>query len=111
MGFKTGKNGLLKRTAKPQLTRKQNNVLKITKKFEASLAALAQTKTILTRRDGQVVQRTIVKADPKEVDPICPVCKGKMELKIPKRGQDWKTFWGCTNFKTGCKGTRKYSEE
>ena len=47
MGFTSGKNGLLKRTAKPQLTKKQNKVYKLTKKFEASLAAAAQTKTVL----------------------------------------------------------------
>ena len=34
-----------------------------------------------------------------------------MELKQPKTGQNWKPFWGCTNFKkTGCKGSVKLNK-
>ena len=110
MGFKLGKNGLLKRTAKPQLTRKQNKLLKLQKRLDKAAIIASQSKTIITRRAGEVVQKTTIKVDsvmPAD-DPICPLCKSKMELKHPKAGQDWKAFWGCLNFKkTGCKGSRK----
>ena len=108
MGFKLGKNGLLKRTAKPQLTRKQNKVLKLQKRLDKIAATSLESKTIITRRAGEVVKKEIVKSEPIKQDPLCPFCKAKMELKQPKAGQNWKPFLGCTNFKkTGCKGSLK----
>lgn len=62
MGFKLGKNGLLKRTAKPQLTRKQNKVLKLQRRLDEVAAKASQSKTIITRRDGEVIQKKTVKA-------------------------------------------------
>lgn len=53
-----------------------------------------------------------------EPAPICPLCGGRMKLVRPKTGNEWKTFWGCAQFRaTGCKGSRKplykseYSED
>ena len=39
-------------------------------------------------------------------EPWCPVCGAKMVLKRPRPGQDWKPFWGCSEYKYGCRGTR-----
>ena len=41
--------------------------------------------------------------------PVCPKCGSPMRLIEPKRGDRWKPFWGCTQFRvTGCKGSAKY---
>lgn len=38
----------------------------------------------------------------------CPLCKYPLELKKPRAGQNWKPFWGCTQFRiTGCTGSDK----
>jgi len=39
-------------------------------------------------------------------EPYCPVCGAQMHLIRPKRGQDWPPFWGCTEYKFGCRGKR-----
>ena len=40
--------------------------------------------------------------------PVCPKCGSPMRLIEPKRGDSWKPFWGCTQFRvTGCKGSAK----
>lgn len=109
MGFKTGKNGLLKRTGKLLLTRKQNQVLKPQKKLDTIAAKSAQSKTVITRRGGRFVHTATV-TNPVDEIPLCPFCKTKMKLKKPNKSQDWKPFWGCSNFKkTGCKCSRRYS--
>jgi len=82
MGFKLGKNGLLKRTKKPQLTRKQNNVLKNKKSLDAIAAKSAQTKTIITRRANKIIQKTTIKPIPIAKDPICPFCKAQMVRRL-----------------------------
>lgn len=43
--------------------------------------------------------------------PVCPDCGAQMELKRPKSHQDWKPFWGCSQFKFGCRGTRNIDPE
>ncbi len=36
---------------------------------------------------------------------LCPKCGSSMKLISPIAGQDWKQFWGCTNYRsTGCRG-------
>lgn len=38
--------------------------------------------------------------------PVCPKCGSRMRLIKPKRGDNWKAFWGCSKYKiTGCSGT------
>jgi disulfide bond formation protein DsbB len=38
-------------------------------------------------------------------EPYCPICGAKMVLKRPKPNQDWKPFWGCSQY-PDCKGSR-----
>jgi hypothetical protein len=39
-----------------------------------------------------------------EVRPLCPICGSPMKLIIPRTGQRWKKFWGCTKYRSeGCK--------
>lgn len=43
--------------------------------------------------------------------PVCPRCGSEMYLVRPRRGNHWKAFWGCTQFKmTGCRGSAKYQK-
>lgn len=37
--------------------------------------------------------------------PVCPVCEAVMVLRMPKEGQTWKPFWGCSTFPI-CRATR-----
>jgi ssDNA-binding Zn-finger/Zn-ribbon topoisomerase 1 len=39
--------------------------------------------------------------------PWCPDCGAKMVLKRPGKYQDWEPFWGCSEYKYGCRGTRQ----
>jgi len=34
-----------------------------------------------------------------------------MVLKRPKPDQDWKPFWGCSEYRYGCRGTRQIQED
>ena len=37
--------------------------------------------------------------------PVCPKCGSPMRLIEPRKGQNWKPFWGCTQFRvSGCRG-------
>lgn len=38
--------------------------------------------------------------------PDCPDCDSPMVLRRPKPGQDWDPFWGCSQYRNGCRGTR-----
>ena len=38
--------------------------------------------------------------------PYCPECGAQMELKRPPPGAEWKTFWGCSRYRDGCRGKR-----
>ena len=41
--------------------------------------------------------------------PTCPKCGAQMRLRQPGSTDDWKPFWGCTNYrKTGCRGSKRY---
>jgi hypothetical protein len=42
--------------------------------------------------------------------PACPICGAPMRRIRPRRDDQWKEFWGCTQFKvTGCKGSIKFN--
>jgi len=34
-----------------------------------------------------------------------------MELKEPPRGQTWKPFWGCSEYRYGCRGKRQIAPD
>lgn len=38
--------------------------------------------------------------------PWCGSCGGQMVLRIPKPDQTWQAFWGCSDFRDGCNGSR-----
>jgi len=39
---------------------------------------------------------------------LCPKCGSPMKLVMPKPGQQWKEFWGCTKYwSDGCEGSRR----
>ena len=38
--------------------------------------------------------------------PTCPVCGSEMQLVEPETGVTWGTFFGCTRYTDGCRGTR-----
>ncbi len=51
-------------------------------------------------------KQTIRNIKPEE-KPLCPKCGSPMKLVMPKPGQQWDRFWGCTKYwSTGCKGSR-----
>ena len=50
---------------------------------------------------------TLIQSEPK---PYCPDCGGRMVLRMPKRGQNWKAFWGCSQF-PNCRGKRQIDFE
>lgn len=90
MGFKTGKNTLLKR--KPTKTER----LEADRLERAE--RIAKSGPVKHLKSGSVA--------------TCPKCSGPMRLNKPKAGQTWEPFWGCVNFKiTGCKGSLKYKGE
>lgn len=43
--------------------------------------------------------------------PYCPDCGAKMKLVRPKSGQDWEPFWGRTEYRYGCRGTRQIDSD
>jgi len=47
----------------------------------------------------------------REPKPYCPDCGAQMELKEPPRGQTWKPFWGCSEYKYGCRGKRQIAPD
>lgn len=48
----------------------------------------------------------------KKSAPLCPKCGSAMQLKIPRKTDSWKAFWGCTHYSTtGCKGSARYSSK
>ncbi len=48
-----------------------------------------------------------IKTHPK---PYCPKCGAQMILRRPKSHQDWKPFWGCSQF-PNCTGSRNIDPE
>ncbi len=48
-----------------------------------------------------------IKTEPK---PYCPECGAQMRLVHPKEYQDWKPFWGCSQY-PDCSGTRNIDED
>ena len=38
--------------------------------------------------------------------PYCRDCGGQMYLRIPKPSDYWPIFWGCSQYKDGCNGSR-----
>lgn len=43
--------------------------------------------------------------------PICPKCGAPMRLIRPRPSDQWKPFWGCTQYKvTGCNGSARHAE-
>jgi len=38
--------------------------------------------------------------------PYCPDCGAQMELKRPGPHAAWEPFWGCSQYRAGCRGTR-----
>ena len=43
-------------------------------------------------------------------EPYCPQCGARMRLRRPKAHQDWKAFWGCSEY-PACTGTRGIDPE
>jgi len=43
-------------------------------------------------------------------EPCCPDCGARMILRRPHPWQDWKPFWGCSQF-PDCKGKRQIEED
>ena len=43
-------------------------------------------------------------------EPYCPLCGAKMVLRRPKPHQDWKPFWGCSQW-PDCNGKRQIRED
>jgi ssDNA-binding Zn-finger/Zn-ribbon topoisomerase 1 len=48
--------------------------------------------------DQQVIQTKPI--------PYCPICGVRMVLRRPGPGQDWKPFWGCSQY-PDCRGKRQ----
>lgn len=42
--------------------------------------------------------------------PHCPDCGAQMVLRRPRPSQDWKPFWGCSQY-DACKGSRNIRED
>lgn len=42
-------------------------------------------------------------------EPYCPDCGGRMKLRRPPPGKDWRPFWGCSQF-PDCKGKRQIDD-
>jgi len=38
--------------------------------------------------------------------PYCRDCGGQMYLRLPKPKDYWQPFWGCSQYKDGCNGSR-----
>lgn len=57
-------------------------------------------------RPGPVASKTAAAGD----RPACPLCGSRMYLVRPRLQDQWKAFWGCTQYRTsGCRGKRQYS--
>jgi len=48
----------------------------------------------------------IIKTKP---EPYCPECGAKMILRRPRGNQEWRPFWGCSEF-PDCYGTRQIDQ-
>jgi ssDNA-binding Zn-finger/Zn-ribbon topoisomerase 1 len=47
-----------------------------------------------------------IRTEPK---PYCPDCGAQMRLRRPRTGQNWKAFWGCSQYPE-CRGIRNIDE-
>lgn len=76
-------------------------------KVRWDMLSTRKDKVFSALNSGQ--KRKLKKAKKKAIEKSrCPKCGGNMRLIKPRRGQEWKKFWGCTNWRiTGCKGTRR----
>jgi len=56
---------------------------------------------------GKIIRRSETIKTTKSTKPVCPNCGSPMKLVRPRRGQQWKAFWGCSKYPL-CKGSRKF---
>ena len=75
---------------------------------ECKAVALTEKGEVLIK-DGKVQVKEIIPepelAEGTEI-PDCLLCESPMKLRSGKFG----SFWGCTSYKTGCKGTKPYED-
>ncbi len=76
--------------------------------------AIDPTTAPRTYKLGQLVESTTPQSAPvQSVNPgagytYCPVCSATMTIRTAKRGYNsGKQFWGCSQYKAGCRGTRQ----
>lgn len=88
------------------------------KKRAATPQHMAQTRIVKMEKrltpfvkkdeNGRIVGFEFPEDASGSVSPVCPKCHAPMELKKPREGQQWKPFWGCTQYSvTGCTGSDK----
>lgn len=67
-------------------------------------ALLALIRGVQT--SGRIVPASVSEVD--DAPPACPTCGSQMVMRTAKRGPNpGSSFWGCTRFSVGCRGTRQ----
>lgn len=60
----------------------------------------------IAQRQKPIASKTAAAGDQQ----LCPLCGSRMYLVRPRSHDQWKPFWGCTQYRTsGCRGKRQYS--
>lgn len=91
--FKKGMSATPQHTAQRRIVRMEKNLLHFVKKDE----------------NGKIIGVEFSDDITDSITPSCPKCHSPMELKKPKAGQKWQTFWGCTMYPiTRCLGVSKF---
>lgn len=68
------------------------------RRTDSTFRLLKNSKSIPRKKQNTIASKTS--------NPKCPKCGSSMRLIKARKGQCWKTFWGCTKYRiTGCKGS------